>query len=308
MTQVMERTATQEFAIGKISKRVSLTRILVTTDFSTESDRALDYALALARRYDARIYLAHVIAPDPFLYAEPALAQATYEKVRQAAEQGMADILVSGKLRGVPHEVLLEEGSVWPAIEKLIEKHEIDLVVTATHGRGKVQKVLIGSVAEEIFRQANCAVLTVGPRVKDEPAREVELKNILFATDFGHGAEKAAAHAFSLAQEHGARLTMLHVIQEATAYTEESVRRQRAFAVERMEKLMPEGAENWCKPLFRATFGEAVEEMLIMARETNADLIVMGAKPSKNLAGHAPFAIAYNVVTRAHCPVLTVRG
>jgi nucleotide-binding universal stress UspA family protein len=308
MTQVMERKATQEFAIGKISKKVSLTRILVTTDFSTESDRALDYALALARRYDARIYLAHVIAPDPFLYAEPALAQATYEKVRQAAEQGMADILVSGKLRGVPHEVLLEEGSIWPAIEKLIEEHEIDLVVTATHGRGKVQKVLIGSVAEEIFRQANCAVLTVGPRVKDEPAREVELKNILFATEFGHGAEKAAAHAFSLAQEHGARLTILHVIQEATAFTEESVRQQREAAVRRMEKLMPEGAENWCKPVFRATFGEAVEEIITMARETNADLIVMGAKPSKNLAGHAPFAIAYNVVTRAHCPVLTVRG
>jgi nucleotide-binding universal stress UspA family protein len=308
MTQVMERKATQEFAIGEISKKVSLTRILVTTDFSTESDRALDYALALARRYDARIYLAHVIAPDPFPYAEPALAQATYEKVRQAAEQGMADILVSGKLRGVPHEVLLEEGSVWPAIEKLIEKHEIDLVVTATHGRGKVQKVLIGSVAEEIFRQANCAVLTVGPRVKDEPAREVELKNILFATEFGHGAEKAAAHAFSLAQEHGARLTILHVIQEATAFTEESVRQQREAAVRRLEKLMPEGAENWCKPVFRATFGEAVEEIITMARETNADLIVMGAKPSKNLAGHAPFAIAYNVVTRAHCPVLTVRG
>jgi nucleotide-binding universal stress UspA family protein len=220
----------------------------------------------------------------------------------------MADILVSGKLRGVPHEVLLEEGSVWPAIEKLIEKHEIDLVVTATHGRGKVQKVLIGSVAEEIFRQANCAVLTVGPRVKDEPAREVELKNILFATEFGHGAEKAAAHAFSLAQEHGARLTILHVIQEATAFTEESVRQQREAAVRRLEKLMPEGAENWCKPVFRATFGEAVEEIITMARETNADLIVMGAKPSKNLAGHAPFAIAYNVVTRAHCPVLTVRG
>jgi nucleotide-binding universal stress UspA family protein len=308
MPQVMERKATQEFAIGEISKKVSLTRILVTTDYSPESDRALDYALALARRYDARIYLAHVIAPDPFLYAEPALAEATYEKVRQAAEQGMADILVSGKLRGVPHEVLLEEGNVWPAIEKLIAEHEIDLVVTATHGRGKVQKVLIGSVAEEIFRQANCAVLTVGPRVKGEPAAEVDLKSILLATDFGHGAEKAAAHAFSLAQEHGARLTMLHAIQEATAFTEESVRQQREAAVRRLEKLMPEGAENWCKPVFRATFGEAAEEILTMARETNADLIVMGAKKMKSMAGHAPFAVAYHVVTKAHCPVLTVRG
>jgi nucleotide-binding universal stress UspA family protein len=302
MTQVMELEK------KGIAKKVALTKILVTTDFSPESDRALDYALTLARRYDARIYLAHVLAPDSFLYAEPALAEATYEKMRQAAEQGMADILVSGKLRGIPHEVLLEEGNIWPVLDRMIRKHEIDLVITGTHGRGKVQKVLIGSVAEEIFRQADCAVLTVGPRFQNGPGSEVELKNILFATDFGPGAEKAAAYAFSLGQEHGARLTMLHVIQEATAFTEESVRRQREFTIQRLRALVPEGAENWCKPEFRATFGEAGEEILTMARETNADLIVMGAKTRKSLAGHVPVTIAYNVVVKAHCPVLTVRG
>src|SRR5437762_3108484 len=179
MTQVIEPKAIQPISLPEISKRVSLSKILVTTDFSPESDRALAYALALARRYDARIYLAHVLVPDAFLYAEPAVAEATYEKVRQAAEQGMADILVSGKLRGIPHEVLLGEGNVWPVLAKLIQKYEIDLVVTATHGRGKIKKLLIGSVAEEIFRHADCAVLTVGPRVKDEPPREVELKSIL---------------------------------------------------------------------------------------------------------------------------------
>jgi hypothetical protein len=54
--------------------------------------------------------LTHVITPDPFQFAEPQLAQATYEKVRQAAEEGITDILISGKLRGVPHEVLMGEG------------------------------------------------------------------------------------------------------------------------------------------------------------------------------------------------------
>ncbi len=308
MTQVIEPKAIQPISLPEISKRVSLSKILVTTDFSPESDRALAYALALARRYDARIYLAHVLVPDAFLYAEPAVAEATYEKVRQAAEQGMADILVSGKLRGIPHEVLLGEGNVWPVLAKLIQKYEIDLVVTATHGRGKIKKLLIGSVAEEIFRHADCAVLTVGPRVKDEPPREVELKSILFATDFGHGAERAAAYALSLAQEHAARLTMLHVIQEATAFTEESVRRKREFNIENLRRLVPEGAENWCKPVFRATFGETVEEITTMAREMNADLIVMGAKSRNSLAGHVPATIAYSVVTKARCPVLTVRG
>ena len=291
-----------------LSKRVSLTKILVTTDFSEVSDRALDYAIAVARRYDARIYLAHIITPDPFQFAEPQLAQATYEKVRQAAEEGMTDILISGKLRGVPHEVLLEEGNVWPTVEKLIVKHEIDLVVCGTHGRGKVQKILIGSVAEEIFRQADTAVLTGGPAVKGDAQKEIELTHILFATDFGPGAEKAAAYAFSLAQEHNAALTLLHVVEGSAGYTEESVARQREINVVRMKKLMPAGTENWCKPEFRVTFGSAVEEILIAARESRADLVVMGAKPRRSLAGHVPLTIAYNVVTKSFCPVLTVRG
>jgi nucleotide-binding universal stress UspA family protein len=290
------------------AKKISLTKIMVMTDFSEASDHALEHALALARRYDARIYLTHIITPDPFQFAEPQVAQATYDKVRQAAEQGITEILVSGRLRGVPHEVVLEEGNVWPVIQGLIAKHEIDLIVAGTHGRGKLQKMLIGSVAEAVFRQASCAVLTVGPSVKGEAPREVELKNILFATDFGPSAEHASAYAFSLAQEHDARLMLLHVIENAAAYTEESVSRQRELNIQRLKQMMPPESENWCKPEFRVTFGSAVEEIIEMAKETKADLIVMGAKPSKTFAGHAPMTIAYNVVTKAPCPVLTVRG
>ncbi len=303
MTRLMEPEEKLESA-GK----VSLSNILVTTDFSPESDRALDYAISLARRYDARIYMAHVISPDPFFYSEPALASSTYEKVRQAAELGIANILVSGKLRGIPHEVLLEEGNVWPVLEALIQKHEIDLVVTGTHGRGKVQKLLIGSVAEEIFRQANCAVLTVGPEARPAVGLEVEYKNILFATDFGPGAKRAATYAFSLAQEHAAQLLMLHVIQEPAAFSEESIRRQKEFILGRLRQLIPSGAEFWCKPELRACFGEAAEDILAHAQEYNAGLIVMGTKSRSNLAGHTPVTIAYNVVTKARCPVLTVRG
>src|SRR5437899_5804664 len=148
MPQVM---VSKEKTTTDLTNRVSISKIMVTTDFSEISDRALDYAIALARRYDARIYLAHVITPDPFQFAEPQLAQATYEKVRQAAEEGITNILISGKLRGVPHEVLLEEGNVWPNLELLVARNEIDLLVVGTHGRGKIQKLLIGSVAEEIF-------------------------------------------------------------------------------------------------------------------------------------------------------------
>ena len=289
-------------------KKVSLNRIMVMTDFSEASDLALDYALSLARRYDSRIYLTHVLTQDAYQMAEPALAEMTYQRMRQAAEQSIADILVSGKLRGVPHEVLLSEGYLWPTVEQLIREQEIDLVVTGTHGRGEFKKVVLGSVAEEVFRQAGVPVLTVGPEARKRAPQELDLSDVLFATDFGPGAARAGQYAFSLAQEHGARLTVLHVVGEGVAYTREGEERIRKLHIAGMKQFLPQGAEDWCKVDFRVSFGAPVEEILNEARDTGADLIVMGAKARKALAGHRPWSIAYNVVTRAKCPVLSVRG
>lgn len=307
-TEAAQAIKATELSRITAEKKISVTRIMVMTDFSEVSDLALDYALALARRYDARIYLAHVLTQDAFQMAEPALAEMTYQKMRQAAEQSITDILVSGKLRGVPHEVLLSEGYLWPTVEQLVKEHQIDLVVTGTHGRSEFKKVVLGSVAEEVFRRAGCPVLTVGPQSRKQAPHELDLNAILFATDFGPGAAHAAQYAFSLAQEHGARLTVLHVVQAPVATTREGEERLRMIHVAVMKQFMPPGTENWCKVDFRVAFGAAVEEILGEAREINADLIVMGAKTRKTLAGHRPLSIAYNVVAKAKCPVLTVRG
>jgi nucleotide-binding universal stress UspA family protein len=306
-TQMTQPTQTLQKEV-KAEKKTSLTKIMVLTDFSEVSDLALQYALALARRYDARLYMTHILSPDTYALAEPGLAELTYQELRQAAEQSFGDILISGKLRGVPHETLLYEGSLWPTVERLIKERGIDLVVSGTHGRGDLKKVVIGSVAEEVFRQAGCAVLTVGPQVRKQAPHEVELNNILFATDFGLGAARAAKYAFSLAQEYGARLTVLRVVEELRAHSREEEERVRKVNVQHMMEFMPAGSEDWCKVDFRVAFGAPVEEILDEARETGADLIIMGAKTSRAFPGHAPLTIAYNVVAKAKCPVLTVRG
>jgi nucleotide-binding universal stress UspA family protein len=308
MTGIKEVVFPPQTAKADTQKKIKLSNILALTDFSKDSDRALDYAIALARSYDAKIFLTHVITPDPFAYAEPGYAEITYEKLRQAAEQGIADILISGKLREVPHEVLLEEGNIWQVIQQLIRKHEIDLVVAGTHGRGELKKVFLGSVAEEIFRQASCPVLTVGPAIHGEAPKKVDFKNILFATNFGRADAHALNYALSLSQEHAAKLTLLHVIEDAAAHTDEGLRRQRELYLNRMRDMVPPEVENWCKPEFRVTFGAAPEEILTMIDETKADLLVMGAKTSTSFAGHAPLTVAYTVAAHAHCPVFTVRG
>ena len=192
---------------------VSPRNILVATDFSGASNRALEHALCLARTYNSQIFLAHVVPLD--LTLAPEVAEATQERMRRAARAGMDEIRASKCFFAVPHQEIVREGPLWPNIAALIEKYNIDLMVVGTHGVGPVKKLLIGSSAEHIFRQARIPVLTVGPDVHREPLYEIELKNILFATAFGPGAERQAAYAFSLAQQHRSRITLLHVEEHA---------------------------------------------------------------------------------------------
>jgi len=276
---------------------ISFAKILVATDFSKTSDRALEHALSLARTYGSRILLTHVLPVDVMM--DPELAAASRDEMRRAARAEMDRIESSGRFFGIPHEASIEEGSLWPNLDNLINKLGIDLVVVGTHGKGAVQKVLIGSSAEDIFRHAQVPVLTVGPVVEREPLYGVELKNILFATDFGVGAERRAAYAFALAQEHCSRITLLHV---------EEHNDDAETTVHQLKGLLPCEIDLHCLPLFRIERGDPVREILRTAKETCADLIVLGAKSRKALVGNVPHTKAYQVVCGASCPVLTIKS
>jgi nucleotide-binding universal stress UspA family protein len=171
-----------------------------------------------------------------------------------------------------------------------------------------VKKIVLGSGAEEAFRKARVPVLTVGPHAKNESLGKTEFKKILFATDFGPGANREAAYAFALAQEHHAQITLLNVVpyEEVETFSEEAVTKQRDSVVRQLKELVPAKANLDYKPEFLMMTGDPVEEILRWAHE--ADLIVMGAKPRKGLAGHVPHTKAYRVISAAKCPVLTVKS
>jgi nucleotide-binding universal stress UspA family protein len=288
--------------------RVSLQNVLFATDFSSASEAALPYALALARAYDSQLYVAHVIRPDMFHLVPPDETQALQDSARRHAEQEMANLLISGRLRGVPHQVLIGEGSLWTVLSKALEEHKIDLVVVGTHGRTGARKLLLGSAAEEIFRLAPCPVLTVGPRVAGEPPRRVGFKRILYATDFSPSSERAASYALSLAQENEAHLTLLHVVSEASVASSPNAPVVRDFGLRRLRSLVPEGAELWCEAELMVEFGAPADVILNAAVDREADLVLMGIRRSGNFAGHLPPATAYKVVCQSRCPVMTVRG
>jgi nucleotide-binding universal stress UspA family protein len=137
---------------------------------------------------------------------------------------------------------------------------------------------------------------------------ELELKSILFATDFGRSAELEAAYAFSLAQEHCSRLRLVHVFPHPEAYGADVLVAEKQHKVDQLRELVQGEAEPHCKLDFEVAVGDPVEQILRIAAVTKADLIVMGAKARATLAGNLPHTKAYRVVCEAPCPVLTVRS
>lgn len=288
--------------------RVSLQNVLFASDFSSASDAALSHAMSIARRYDSQIYVAHVIRADLFQMVPPEETTALLENARRHAETEMANLLISGRLRGVPHQVLISQGDLWSVLAESIEKHQIDLVVVGTHGRTGVRKLLLGSAAEQIFRLAPCPVLTVGPQAPSATPPEAEFRRILYATDFTPHSDRAAAYAASLAQEHGARLTLLHVVQDVHDPSARNSATLMDFFKNRLRALLPSSAELWCEPELVVGFGAAAESILRNAEEREEDLVVLGIRRTGTFSGHLPPATAYKVACQAHCPVLTVRG
>ena len=110
---------------------------------------------------------------------------------------------------------IIERGmGVWPVLSEMLKKGDIDLIVLGTQGRTGLQKILLGSSAEEVFRRSPVPVLTIGPSVRDGAHNAGRFRCVLFATDFHAVSPAAAAYAVSLAQENQARLVLLHVLPE----------------------------------------------------------------------------------------------
>lgn len=289
----------------KASEAVSLVgikQILYATDFSHPSAEALPYALALARKYEAKVLAAHV-TPEPIGLpgAVREGLQSLGFKQDQICRDGLAHL--ETQLHGYSHEVLWRQGAVWHELAEIVRSEHVDLIVIGTHGRTGAGKLLVGSVAETIFRKASCPVLTVGPGVSGEPGSIADLHEILFPTDFSPESLAALPFAISLAQQDDARLYLLYVASKSQP--------GETLLDGQLRNLVPLDANLFSEPKVFVEVGPPAEKILEVAEELGTDLIVLGVKGTPALfeaSAHLPQATAYKVVSGATCPVLTVRG
>jgi nucleotide-binding universal stress UspA family protein len=284
--------------------RVAISKILLATDFSSESQLALQYALSLAKRYESKLFIAHAVPPDAGTTSVE-MQLPVHDLMQSNAERNVALLEQTEELKSFPHEVIVESGEAREVLKEVACNKSIDLIVMGTHGRGGISKLLSGSTAEKVIRHARCPVLTVGPQVR--PLSLGRFGHILYATDFSDGSMRALTYALSLAKEDGGELTMLHVI-ESNPVSESELIEWKLDDRRKLNQLIPPDIDLSCKAEIEVEVGAPAEEIVCLAGSRNAELIVMGCRGGGAVSTHLPWSTLHHVLQHAPCPVLTVRN
>lgn len=294
-----------------------LNRVLCPIDFSDCSRHALDYAAAVARQYGSTIAAFVVVPPaTPLIpagelgpYPLYVMSDEDAERLRTEVEKFVANSAVR-----VPFTAKVVEGNVVSWIVRQASELPADLIVMGTHGRSGFERLLLGSVTERVLLKAPCPVLTVPPHAPAVAISGTVFPRILCAIDFSSASMKALAVASSLARDSGVRLSVAHVLERFPIYepvmmggpgTPEHDRVAREVAIARLQAEIPAAMQRTTEIAQLVAEGKPYREILRLADELQAELIVIGAHGSVH--GHQGFGSTTNqVVRRAMCPVLTV--
>ena len=295
--------------------------VLFATDFSPTSESALPYATAICRRFGSTLHVTHVLSDTSLLAMTGGVDYVSMGTIYDSALQEAQEKLEHMTLRfaGIPYHTHVRHGFIWQNLSEVIAENEVDLIVVGTHGRTGLGKLLLGSVAEDILRHAPCPVLSVGPKVsgraklpafpaagRDLAPIELEVRQILFATNFAHNAAAVAGAAVSLADAFQARLTLMHVFEDYTHLGSQPDLVEQG--VRRLHELLPTDVALQYSPETVLEFGPAAERILKVASAREADLVVLGARTAERAGStHLPWTTDHQVIAQAHCPVLTVR-
>jgi nucleotide-binding universal stress UspA family protein len=298
---------------------IRIQRILVPVDFSEPSRKAANYGLALARQYDARLILVHIVPTSVgFNYAFPPESFVFEKEQYDQAKQLLPALIPEDDREAVRLTTVVKAGDVRKELFGIIQDEAADLIVMGTHGRNAVERFMLGSLTERILRQVPIPILTVS-HVK--PAKEphdqgpVPLRHLLYATDLSEGNAAGLKFSIDLARGAGARLTVLHVIQQADAvywganmgaYTSLDMEKLREDAMDRLRYSIP---EEWCTDVKVTPIlaeGNPFREIVRFTEEQNVDMIVMNLQNKGRLERALLGSTAERVIRSATVPVLSL--
>jgi nucleotide-binding universal stress UspA family protein len=301
---------------------IDVRRVLAAVDFSESSRRALDYAIAIAKWYGSPLTVLHVrtaaappVAPLPVLVPSAAEGLIASASEQEHWRHQLEAFVPAQARKDIRVDCTVTEGDV--ATEILAETQPSDLIVIGTHSRSGFEHLVLGSVAEEILLAAPGALLTIPPRAPDATYGVPRLfHHVVAAVDFSATSMHALEHALALAEEADAQLTLLHVVHMPEQPALWIDRGDRASVVnelqetarDRLAALVPDVLRRYCHVAVRVEAGEPACEIVRVASEDGAGLVVLGAH-SRGIAERMFVgSTAQQVVRHATFPVLTVRA
>jgi nucleotide-binding universal stress UspA family protein len=277
--------------------------VLVPTDLSSGSDRALEHARVLCQRFGARMTLYHAVeVPDP-TFAHWAFAHG-HQVWCQASKSAESALRWRAEQLDVPTEVVVERtSSAHRALVQRIKDTRPDLTVMATHGREGVSHLLLGSVVEKVIQQVHRPVLCIRPT---EHEGSLPYRRMLIPTDLSLASRLPFPVAHCLAVSCGAEIVGLHVVPSTSLATLSGV-------PEVLPRTTPSEADLWM--FYQADFagipltaqvhsGPVWERIVHVARVEKVDLIVMSTRGHDSLANRILGSNTERVVRHAPCPVL----
>ena len=323
--------------------RIEPKKIMCAIDFSEFTDMVLTYGKSLAQEFDSKLFLCHVTS-QTYMVSGHMPAYVDYTSIETEHIQQSKDRLEKmAETLAFDCEILVSAGHPADQIEKMAQDHKIDMVIAATHGGSGIKRFLIGSVTDRLMKILACPLLVLHSRehTSNLSVKEgIKLERILVGCDFSPDSKLAFDYALSLAQEFQTHLYLAHVIRsteqiELTASDYMKLQegdyigwnrseyldlqknisgdklQKRNTLLTRLEKqllnMVPEDSRNWCTPTTIFLEGQPYTELIKYAAHKEVDMIVLGVRGHSLLERFVVGSTTDRVISRASCPVLTVR-
>jgi len=284
---------------------IPLDSVVFATDFSTASHNAGLYASAISRYFRTHLFVAHA-----FTLTQAAL-EVEVEKPfgsLQRSDLKLDLTLTAEELkcgRGITKPILIQ-GDPCRVIPAFVQSRPTELIVLGTHGRGSIDRYVLGSTAEGILRHSAGPTLTIGPNVNILRAGALHIRRILYATDCSPEAAHAAPVAIALAEAFQSDLDVLNVVHSGDIDHPEQLRRLQEHFYGAVEAILPNDACQLCKPRTFVRVGKPQTDILKHIEEREIDLLVLGLHRNTHLGMQNRTSGAFPIIVKANCPVITV--
>jgi len=323
--------------------RVQPKKIMCTVDFSDFTDESLGYSVALCRKFNAALLLVHTVTDvDPYLgKGGMTFDNQKFQEINTLkAKEHLGDMV---RELTIDHEIVVSVGNPSDEICRLAMEKEVDLVITASHGKSGIKKLLLGSVTEKLIKAIKCPLLVLHTKKHDFISLddyEMKLQKILVGCDFSPDSKLAFDYGLSLAQEYQAEIYLTHVIKptehielkasdyinvvpgnfahwnrsdyfemqnKVTEENREKIKGLRKRLEGQLYYMLPEEVKNWCTPHTNVLTGEPYKELVKYAKVQKVDMIVLGIRGHTLWEKLMVGSTTDRVIRHAPCPVLAVR-